>query len=365
MQFRLTNSQRLVIEHIRNQYPISRAELTTLSGLTAGGLSKLIRELIGLGLIQEGKRVPVPRGQPRVPLTLNTDTVWSMGVSFSLHEIEVAAIDFAGQLIASRAAPLPSGGARAIFDQCGQMLDCLRLQVGAGRPEPCGAGVALPGYFNPDKPHTIRPPGPLMALADFDLSKLARLLGLPTFIENNSTAAALAEYYHRPQRALTSLTLINIGFGFSAGYVVNGQLYRGRDGNAGEIGRLYPRGTPRPSILDLLAVLQQRGTTISSSAALFAHCQHPDEALRGWVDRASEQLAHTISLIDHINAPADMVLGGQAPENLTEMLFVEVRERLGPNTPLRLSPLIPKAAVHGAAFLPLYQNFSPFVGPAN
>lgn len=360
MPFRLSRSQRLVLEHIRNHGGVSRSELTSATGLSAGALSRLIRELLDSGLIKEGKRVPIQRGQPRLPLLLNAEAVWSIGISFSLYDIEIVAIDFGGEPVAVRREPLPKSGADDIFGRCAALVnDVLRVE-GAKRPSPCGVGLALPGYFQPTGSHHIRPPAPLAVLADFDLSHLGAVFGHQTWVENNSTAAALAEFYHRPDSAVESLTVINVGFGFSAGFIVGSRLYRGRGGNAGEIGRIYPRGTPRPSVLDLIETLRAEGIDISSTADLSALSDSPDETLRIWIGRAGAQLAHAIDIVDFITAPDDIVLGGQVPEALARMLFEEITARHPEGAPARLSRLVPLAAAHGAAFLPIYNTFSPF-----
>ncbi|MBR3372296.1 MAG: ROK family transcriptional regulator [Rhodobacteraceae bacterium] len=366
MQFLPSSTQRLVLEYIRDGGAVARSEIAASTGINPGALSRLMRELIEAGLVHEGTRIRAARGQPPLPLSLNPGAAWSVGLSFSLHEIEVVGINFAGTCIAERVVPLPEGNAEVILAQCARLVRALVASGPQGTQPPIGLGVALPGYFNHATPPKVETFAALSALSGLDLSGLSGRFGLPTWIENNSTAAALAEFYHRPDRQARTLGLINVGYGFSAGFIVGGRLYRGRAGNAGEIGRMYPRGTPRPSVLDLGDTLAAAGHPVTSTRALADLCADPPPALRTWVRRAGQQLAHAMNMVDLIIAPDELVLGGQLPVDLAHMLFAEVSaaQMDRPDRRIRVSQLGPLAAAKGAAFLPLYHGFAPLTGTA-
>jgi predicted NBD/HSP70 family sugar kinase len=202
-------------------------------------------------------------------------------------------------------------------------------------------------------------------LAGIDLGVFREAFGRPTWVENNSTAAALAEYYSRLDPAVRSLALINVGYGFSAGFVIHGRPYRGRGGNAGEIGRLYPRGTPRPSALDLLHALEADGTPITSTAELAEIAHAGSASLSNWVARAGDQLRHAMDVLDFTIAPDEIILGGQVPTELLTRLSAAVAARSSSRTArqarYRTSQLGPLASAMGAAFLPIYQTSSPLL----
>lgn len=364
MTFLLTPTQRLVLECVRNEAEISRTEIAGQTGLTPGALSRLMRELINLGLVREGRRIANGRGQPRLPILLASDAAWSIGLSFSMHEIEVVAIDFTGRRVAERVAPLRGAEADRILEDCAALIHAMiEAHEPLGMPL-LGVGIALPGYFRTDQPTRIDTFATLAPLAEVDLSSLSQRFGARTWVENNSSAAALSEFYQRPDRRMGTLALINVGFGFSAGFVVDGRLYRGRGGNAGEIGRLYPRGTPRPSALDLESILREAGYTVTSTADLARICTDPPDELVAWTRRAGQQLARAIEIVDLVVAPEEVVLGGQIPTDLAGLLEREIRKsiNLKHDVQLRLSALGPLAAAEGAAFLPLYHTFAPAPG---
>ncbi|WFE75795.1 ROK family transcriptional regulator [Roseinatronobacter sp. S2] len=364
MQFLPNSTQRMILECIRDGGAVARSEIAGLTGINPGALSRLMRDLINAGLVHEGKRIRAGRGQPPLPLSLNPNAAWSVGLSFSLHEIEVVGIDFAGTCIAERVVPLPDGDAEVILAECSRLIDELVASAPQGTRRPLGLGVALPGYFHRASPPQVETFAALSALSGLDLSGLSDHFGLPTWIENNSTAAALAEFYRRPDRQAGTLGLINVGYGFSAGFIVGGRLYRGRVGNAGEIGRMYPRGTPRPSVLDLCNTLAAAGHPVTSTRALADLCADPPIALRDWLRRAGRQLAHAMNMIDLIVAPDELVLGGQIPAILAQLLFAEVATAQMDRRDhrIRVSELGPLAAAMGAAFLPLYHGFAPRFG---
>jgi glucokinase len=75
---------------------------------------------------------------------------------------------------------------------------------------------------------------------------LARKLKYPIHVENDANAAAWAAYVVEARRKIPNLICITVGTGIGGGLVVNGRLYRGMTGSAGEIGHmtLFPEGTP-------------------------------------------------------------------------------------------------------------------------
>jgi glucokinase len=101
-----------------------------------------------------------------------------------------------------------------------------------------GIGVAAPGPVNPDTGHVISPPN-LPDWGHFPLGpSLASRLGLPVVIENDANAAALGEYLAGAGVGAEALIYVTVSTGVGGGIILKGELYRGLDGAAGEIGHM-------------------------------------------------------------------------------------------------------------------------------
>lgn len=360
----LSRNQRSILTLIRSRGSVSRAELAGELGFTPGAITRQIKELLALSLVQEEERRSGFRGQPALPLSIRAEAAYSIGVAFSLHEIEIVAIDFCGRKVAELAQPLYGGSAAELTDQCSRLVRQIENSPALANQKILGVGVAMPGYFQSDTPVVMRTFNALTGFAGRDLDILRSAFGYPAWVENNSSAAALAEFYNRVDPAVRNLVLVNVGYGFSAGYVLDAQLYRGRGGNAGEIGRLFPRGTPRPSALDLVTNLRAEGIKADSMADVEERIIEASAPVSAWIVRAGQQLRTAIDLINFTLAPDEIVLGGQIPTLLAQRLG-EVIARAGQENqhpPYRVSALGPQASAIGAAFLPIHQTSSPQLG---
>lgn len=121
-------------------------------------------------------------------------------------------------------------------------------------------------------------------------------LRLPIWIENDATAAALAEYYLGGLiRRCTTAVVILLGHGVGAGIVHEGRLMRGETGSAGEIGMFYPGNQPRPTTLDLIATLQAAGCKVGSLADFAEAIPGYEATIDHWLERAADQLLLTIN----------------------------------------------------------------------
>lgn len=361
----LSPNQRTILDLVRSQANISRVELSRITGLTPGALSRHIKELLAHSLVEEGERRSGFRGQPALPISIHANAAYSIGISFSLHEIEVVAIDFRGRPVADIAEPFDFRDVGGLTDQCGALVARIERTAPLRGQRILGVGIGVPGYFKSDAPVKMDTFAALSTLAGVDLEVFRDAFDRPTWVENNSSAAVLAEFYSRTDARVRNLVLVNIGYGFSAGYVIDGKLYRGRGGNAGEIGRFYPRGAPRPSALDLVQTLSAAGRRVRSMQDLADLVQADDPAVAEWVLRASDQLRHVMNVLDFTVAPDEIVLGGQVPVSLARQVGAAITARSNSATDRpfrhRTSELGPLASAIGAAFLPIYWTSSPML----
>ena len=361
----LSRNQRSILELIRSRGNVSRAELASELGFTPGAITRQIQELLALSLVQEEERRSGMRGQPALPISIKADAAFSIGLTFSLHEISAVAIDFRGKRVAELTRTFSGRSAAELTQECGSLVKELERSPALRRQRILGVGIAVPAYFQSDAPVVMKTFDALTGLANHDLDIFRLAVGHPTWIENNSTAAALAEYYSRLNRDVRNLVLINVGYGFSAGYVLDAHLYRGRRGNAGEIGRLFPRGTPRPSVVDLVNCLKENGLAADSMDDIAQRIIEASAPVTAWIERAGRQLREAIDLVHFVLAPDEVVLGGQIPHVLAQRLGVAIADATAPTdqpTPYRVSRLGPEASALGAAFLPIHQTSSPRLG---
>lgn len=355
---KLAPSQQAMLHHLRKRREVSRADLGELAGLSSGAVTRFGRQLIDLGLVQEQSATKASGpGRPTQSLVLRPEG--GLGIGFAVHPgwVEAVCIDFTGAEVAHRRVAFDAltpailaGIQKDFIATCSSAIKSVGHRV--------GIGLALPGYVTdrPGRRHTV---AGLEAWRDIDVpSFLVDELGFPAFVENDASAAALAEFYAPGTEDNAVLMCLTLGPGVGGGIVANGQLTRGAHGNAGEIGWLYPYGEPRPSARDFRETLASAGDDRSLLAWVSADVSPDHEVIADWCARAGKQLTFAVNAGGGWIDPDRLVITGPLPlpvleetaRILAQQDLFEIEENISRPMP-RGSSYGSKAAAIGAAHL--------------
>lgn len=146
--------------------------------------------------------------------------------------LRVALVDDTGRILQHVKQETPKG------DSPDGILDAL---VSAAREWDCdnqpvvAASIMVPGAVDSDKAVVVQAPN-LPSLINFQLKELQQRLGWPVFLENDANAAAVGEMWLGAARGCTDVISVTLGTGVGGGVILNGKLWRGSHGSAGEIG---------------------------------------------------------------------------------------------------------------------------------
>lgn len=363
----LTYNQRRLLSLVRKNGPVSRAELSDLSGLTPGAVSRHCRELLHLRLIDEQERRSGQRGQPALPIVIDGDGGVAIGVALAFMSVDVVAIDYRGRTLARRSIPFDVADQGALIAAVDAGIDAVVNEIAAAGGRLVGSGVAMPGRHGDAPVEPFMPEFMRWLDSKVLLGHLSGRLGCAVWTENLANAAALAEYYAEPSVTLSDLSVINLSHGVACGSIISGRIHRGVRGYAGEIGRLFPTPEPRPSARDLVTSLRSSGRMIPTIDALETIDPAQDPLAAAWTERAARQvypLARTISLL---LAPELIVLTGMLPPPFAEAVVRQIEESLTreqradwfPRPPVVVSRLGSIASAVGAAWLPIHSESAP------
>jgi predicted NBD/HSP70 family sugar kinase len=223
----------IVLELIRANQPISRADLSRQSGLQRSTVSQIVEQLIGEKWVCEGGVASPPRGRRPTLLELNDDLV-VIAVDIHPKQATVATVDLKGRLLSRSQVPLtsdPTASTRLITD-CMQ-----RMQRSLPRKSIEGIGVSLPGRIDPETQRLIFAPN--LHWPDFDLKKvIEETMGMPVKMENAATASLLAELTFRRIDGIHDIVMVTVSEGVGTGVFANGRLISGHRGMAGEFGHV-------------------------------------------------------------------------------------------------------------------------------
>src|SRR3954454_12091622 len=228
-----------ILDLIRSTGVVSRIELAHRSGLTEASISRIIRQLLAEGLVVEVGLGDRTGGKRRTLLQLNARSRHAVGVSLDFARITYLLTDLGGAVVARLDAEgigvAPPGEVipRIVAD-----LDRLIGSSGVDRTTLLGIGMAVAGRQDGGR-HVLRSNPQAVDWELFDIEDtLSTASGLPVVVENDSTCAAIGEFWVGRIPATADFATVYLATGFGLGLVTNGDVYRGSSSNVGEIGHL-------------------------------------------------------------------------------------------------------------------------------
>jgi glucokinase-like ROK family protein len=229
------HNRNLVLKNIFDREAISRAELSRITRLTRTTVSEIVAELIEEGLVTENGVGESIGGKSPILLSLAKDSRCLIGLDIAQNHFRGAVVNLRGEIKKMLTAPVKGRFGEKPLKQIFEILDQLMKS-------PChpivGISIGTPGLVNTSEGIVINAVN--FEWKNFPLAKVLReRYQLPVYIYNDSQAAAMGEYlyggYHQKGE---NLVVINVGYGIGSGIILNGKLFQGDDGGAGEIGHV-------------------------------------------------------------------------------------------------------------------------------
>jgi len=234
-------NRRIVLNLIRRNQPISRADLARQSGLQRSTVSAIAEQLIHERWITEGANGHTLRGRRPTFLHLNKERVGIVGINIRPATTTLAFADLDAHFLAQESFPTTADPKQFVAELIPRIRNLVR-----SRPEIIceGIGVSLPGRVDLSTKRLVFAPN--LGWRDFDLkTPLEKAIGLPVELENAANSCALAEiWFGRHAEGLRNLIAITVSEGIGCGLILNHQLVQGSTGLAGEFGHatIVPNG---------------------------------------------------------------------------------------------------------------------------
>ncbi len=330
---RLHNRQ-VVLGLVRHHQPVGRAEIARYSGLSTQAVSNITAELEQDGFLNEVGREVRGRGLPATQYALNSGGAFGVGLEVRPEVMFGALVNLGGETLQTRRVTLKSSTPSAVSVTSRKLLDDLLRSAGVGHDQLLGAGVVMPGPFG-----DVGLSGTGQSeLEDWDGvdpgESFEQALDLPVIIENDATAAAVAEKVSGVAKDLNSYCYIYFGTGLGLGVIADGRVLRGAFGNAGELGHIVvvPDGQAcscgnkgcletYASRLSVRKHMETTGVPVHSVKDLEKLFQEGDPDLTDWLKKAAPPLSQAIGMIENLFDPEAVIIGGAMPDRLLDHLI--------------------------------------------
>jgi glucokinase-like ROK family protein len=234
----------LVLNALRLNAPISRAELASVTRLNRSTISNIVNVLIEDGLVLELDAMESKVGRPGIALALRPDGGAVIGVEIGVGFISVILTDFVANILWRGSSEFSLekpqieiiSEAEKLIDQAISFAEEKHLRL-------LGIGLGVPGLVNVQKGELLFAPNLGWQNVPLRLMWNQRF-HLPLYVENEANLGALGEYYFGVGRDVDNFIYLSSGVGLGGGVIINGKLFTGGRGFAGEIGHIQrdPQG---------------------------------------------------------------------------------------------------------------------------
>ena len=374
----------LVLRTIREAGSVSRAEIRRRTRLSKPTVSEVVDFLLGTGYVSE-----VPGGADGRPgpnarlLSFRADLGHVVGIDVGANKILVHVADLNGDIVGSeRRRTDRAGGVDGLLDAVRGAVGEALSRAGVDRARVTAAAVGTPGVVDPPSGRIKLAP----QLGDWEGIDLGRQLGrsfpCPVLVDNEVRLSVLAEQWRGAAQGTNAAVYVQIGVGIGAGILIGGELYRGADGAAGEIGYLpLPGDSPLADGLGsferaaggrafarlgreaaagpdgaLLRELAGGDPDAVDAEVVFAAARQEDAAALAVVEELTRRLANGIAAVVAVLNPATVIVGGgisRAGASLLEPLERHLRPLVPLPPRLVLSTLGEESVALGAVKLAL------------
>ncbi|MFH7594034.1 ROK family transcriptional regulator [Streptomyces racemochromogenes] len=329
-----------VVRAVRLAGSLTQAEIARTTGLSAATVSNIVREL------KEGGTVEVTDtsagGRRARSVSLSGDAGIVIGVDFGHTHLRVAVGNLAHQVLAEESEPLDVDASWVDgFDRAEALVGRLVQQVGVARDKVIGVGLGVPGPIDVES-GTLGSTAILPGWAGINPRReLSQRLGVPVYVDNDANLGALGELVWGSGRGVRDLAYIKVASGVGAGLVINGQIYRGPGGTAGEIGhitldesgpvcRCGNRGcletfAAARYVLPLLQGSHGPELTMEKVVEL---AREGDPGCRRVISDVGRHVGSGVASLCNLLNPSRIVLGGSLAE-AGELVLAPIRESVG------------------------------------
>ena len=343
-----------VLNTIKAHGPISRTDITQRTGLSAATVSGITADLLKSGLILEKAIGDSSGGRRPILLVLNPSGGYVIGLKVSEEKVTGALTDLEATVIGKHTDVLDNPSVEIAVETVNRVVQLLLAEGEVNAEQFLGIGVGLAGIMDA-RGGNLRY-SPIFGWHDVPLGEILQSrLQVPVYIDNDVNTLTITEQWFGKGQGVDNFLTITIGRGVGMGIVVNGQIYHGGKGGAGEFGHtvMDPHGTvcdcgnrgcletfvSDPALLRMSLESYARGELskkVGSMDELLAIARRGDSGAINIFARAGEVLGRAVANLINVLSPELIIISGEGVR-ASDLLFKPMRAGISKHVMSELS----------------------------
>jgi glucokinase-like ROK family protein len=318
---------------LRTHGPLSRAEVSRQSGLTKATISKIVERLENNNIIERIGRGDNARGRKSILYSYNASSALAVGIEVRQEDLRGVVTQMDANPLRSYSIPMPSTRIEEVITGIMKILENVRSEF--NNPV-VGMGIGVPGVCDKQRETVI-----YSERLNWKMVPLVELIhqhaDLEVYVENRANAAALGEYWLGAGQETESSIFIHIGSGIKAGIILNGELYIGGNGSAGEIGHIVIAHDGPLCVCGKRGCLEALASTTAMTNYMLWMIQN---------GQAEELAAKLSNRVDHL-AIDDVLEMAKLGDEIALKVLKESAEYIGAAVAILINAFNPKRVIIG------------------
>ncbi|HUR07203.1 MAG TPA: ROK family transcriptional regulator [Nonomuraea sp.] len=354
---RVLNERRL-LDQLHANGPASRADLAKITGLSKPTVSAALAGLEEDGLVHLVGELSGRPGPVTSLYDMNAASTHVAGIDIGRDWIRVAVADLRGAFAGRCDGRNTARDSAELAILVGELCHAAAREAELDWSAIACAVVGSPGVYDPAQgrldfaPNLPGPP---------DLAnRLRSALDVELIIENDINLAAVGEHTYGEGRGKSNFALVSIGTGVGMGIVINGELYVGARGAAGEVSYVPTDSPPTDDALahgatetvtaapGVVRAARAAGLDLETAKDVFAVAAEGDPAARSVVEAEGRRIGGLLVAVAAVLDPEVIVLSGGVGRNL-DLLGAAIKDRIAELGPLR--PVVVASALGDSGVL--------------
>lgn len=233
-----TLNKQNVINIIRDNGPIFKAEISRVTGLSIPTIMKMTDEFIQKGLVREVGKGESSGGKPPQLIEFVPDAHYIIGVDIGTTNIVSVVMDMSAVIISKKITPTGvENPPNVVIDRIINAIDKTLENSKIKKEKILGIGIGMPGLLDSQSGLVLFSPDFKWENVDL-IGPIKEKFGMTVIIDNVTRAMAMGEKWFGLGHGISNYMCINLGYGIGSAIVVDGELYSGSSGSSGEFGHM-------------------------------------------------------------------------------------------------------------------------------